>query len=108
MDRRAKILTEPHCLVNVPQYRQPYFDNDTMEEMALEWEKVGFVRKSTSSWNSPVLLVKKANGKPRFCVDYRRLNLATSNDAYPLPRIDDILDSLGDITRSCMFRRSNP
>ena len=36
----------------------------------------------------------------RFCVDYRRLNLVTKMDVYPLPRIDDMLDSLSE---ACMF-----
>lgn len=37
----------------------------------------------------------KKNGKARFCVDYRRLNGITKKDAYPLPRMEDCLDSLG-------------
>ena len=43
-----------------------------------------------------MVLVKKKNGKLRFCVDYRHLNAVTKKDAYPLPRIDDIFDSLTD------------
>ena len=31
----------------------------------------------------------------RFCVDYHRLNAIARKDVYPLPRIDDILDTLG-------------
>ena len=41
-----------------------------------------------------VVLVTKKDGKTRFFVDYRRLNLATVKDAYPLPRIDNTLDML--------------
>ena len=33
-------------------------------------------------------------GSYRFCVDYRKLNSVTKKDVYPLPRIDDILDTL--------------
>ena len=49
---------------------------------------------SESPWTSPVVLVKKKNGKLRFCVDYRRLNKITKKDAYPLPRVDEMLDTL--------------
>ena len=42
----------------------------------------------------PVLLVTKKDGGTRFCVDYHHLNIATVKDAYPLPRIDDMLDML--------------
>ena len=52
------------------------------------------IQESTSSWASPVVLVAKKNEKKRFCVDYRKLNAITKKDSYPLPRIDEMLDSL--------------
>ncbi|UYV68342.1 K02A2.6-like [Cordylochernes scorpioides] len=52
------------------------------------------VKPSESPWSSPVILVRKKDGTWRFCVDYRRLNKITKKDVYPLPRIDDALDSL--------------
>ena len=53
------------------------------------------VQPSSSPWASPIILVPKKDGSSRFCIDYRKLNSVTKKDVYPLPRIDDILDTLG-------------
>ena len=56
----------------------------------------GVIEPARSEWASPVVLVRKQDNSLRFCVDYRRLNAITVKDTYPLPRMDECLDSLGD------------
>jgi len=58
--------------------------------------KLNVIDPRHSAWESPVVIVPKKNGKARFCVDYRRLNNITRKDAYPLARMEDCLDFLGD------------
>ncbi|XP_068207596.1 uncharacterized protein [Palaemon carinicauda] len=53
------------------------------------------IQTSVSPWRSPVVLVGKADGMFRMCVDYRKVNAHTKNDSFPLTRIDDCLDQIG-------------
>ena len=48
-------------------------------------------------WLANVVLVKKANGKWRMCVDFTNLNKVCPNDSYPLPSIDALVDSASGI-----------
>jgi cleavage and polyadenylation specificity factor subunit 1 len=53
-------------------------------------EKEGIIRRSSSTWSAPLHMVMKPDGTWRPCGDYRRLNLATTPDSYPLPNIQDL------------------
>ena len=54
-----------------------------------------FIRKSNSSYSSPVVCVRKKDQSLRLCVDYRALNQKTVPDRHPIPRIQESLDNLG-------------
>ena len=43
-------------------------------------------------WLANIVMVKKANGKWRMCVDFTDLNKACPKDSYPLLRIDQLVD----------------
>lgn len=55
----------------------------------------GLASPSVSSWSSPCLLVQKSDGTARFCTDYRRVNAVTVPDCFPMPRMEDCVDSVG-------------
>ena len=52
------------------------------------------IRPSSSPW----ALVDKKDGTVQFCVDYRKLNLVAKFDAYPMPCIEEVMESIGAAT----------
>ena len=59
---------------------------------------MGIIRPSKSAWSSPLHVVPKPNGSWRPCGDYRRLNLATADDRYPLPHIQSFTSATAGAT----------
>ena len=59
-----------------------------------EMEEKGIIRPSTSPYASQMVVVRKKSGQLRICVDFRALNKVTIDDAFPLPRINEVIDSL--------------
>jgi hypothetical protein len=49
-------------------------------------------------WLANIVPVKKKNGKWRMCIDFTNLNKATPKDNYPLPRMDQVIDSTASAT----------
>ncbi len=56
--------------------------------------EAGVIQESTSEWASAPVLIRKRDGSVRWCIDYRALNEVTRKDVFPLPLVDDCLDTL--------------
>ena len=73
------------------------FASDSNQAISNEVEKliiVGFIREVYYfDWLANVVMVKKSNGKWRICVDFTDLNKACLKDSFPLPQIDQLVDS---------------
>ena len=74
--------------------RVPLPHREKVQELLKDMLQKGVISPSKSPWASPIVLVKKKDGTTRFCVDYRKVNEVTRKDAYPIPRVDDTLDTL--------------
>ena len=84
-------LTEPLPRHYSPLYKQSTEELKATKDYLIDNLSKGWIEASQSPFASPVLFVRKASGALRFCVDYRKLNSITRVDAYPLPRIDELL-----------------
>eukprot|EP00731_Ephydatia_muelleri_P007275 Em0003g1523a len=90
-----------HCIktgdsnpISQPVRRLPPHRKEQVNKLLHEMQENDIIHPSSSPWASPIVLVQKKDGSVRFCIDYRKLNAVTTKDAYPLPRIDDTLDTL--------------
>ena len=67
----------------------------------------GAIRPSQSLWCNAVVLVRKKDWSLRFCIDFRRFNARTKKDAYPLPQMQETMESMvGARHFSCMDLKS--
>lgn len=79
----------------LPYRRVPPSHYEKLRTALNEMEEKGIIRKSTSEYASPLVLVWKKNGDLRICTDFRWLNARTLRDAHPLPHQADALAALG-------------
>jgi len=57
--------------------------------------KEGVIQPSQSKWAAPLLLVRKKDGRWRFCIDYHELNKVTKKDCYPMSNANEGLNGFG-------------
>ena len=80
--------------IKQPPRRIPLHRKKVVQEEVEKMLERGVIEPCDSPWASPIVLAAKKDGSTRFCVDFRRVNDVTRKDAYPLPRIEDNLDTL--------------
>ena len=89
-----KICTGNALPIKQAARRLPHHKRNVLKEIIDDLLQKGIITESSSPWASPIVMVGKKDGSFRLCVDYRKLNHITVRDAYPLPRIDETIDSL--------------
>ena len=92
---QQKIPTNECQPIRQKPYRLPQAYKEAVTKELEEMEKIGIVKESESEWSSPMVIVMKKDSKIRICVDFQKLNQFTKFNAYPLPCIDDLLDTVG-------------
>uniref|UniRef100_A0A8C5CZT0 ribonuclease H n=1 Tax=Gadus morhua TaxID=8049 RepID=A0A8C5CZT0_GADMO len=89
------IINEPGKKVKLRPYRIPEARREAVRSEVKTMLEAGVIEESNSEWCSPIVLMPKPDGTIRFCNDFRKLNEISKFDAYPMPRIDELIERLG-------------
>ena len=90
-----RINTGTENPIHVPPRHIPQARKGEVHRLLHDMLEYRIIEPSEGPWSSPIVLAKKKDGSLQFCVDYRKVKAITWKDAYPLPRVDDTLDTLG-------------
>ncbi len=80
--------------IKLPLRKTPLHFLGDEEKLLDEMLRAEIIEPSTSSWAAAPVLVRKKNGKLRWCIDFRLCNQVTKPDVYPMPLMSDCIDAL--------------
>lgn len=89
-----KIDTGDAAPVKQRMRRTPLGFQEEEEKTLKSMLEAGVIQESQSEWASAPVLVRKKDKTVRYCIDYRDLNAKTVKDAFPLPLIEECIDTL--------------
>ena len=93
---KHRVDTETERPQSRTYYRESPLVQPEIDRQVMELLHHGFIEPSTSMWHSPVVLVKKRDGTYRFTCDFRKLNAVTIKQSFPVPRLEDVWDMIGE------------
>jgi hypothetical protein len=89
------VLTDPNPVYSKPRRQSSALQSiiDGEVDKMIEW---GVAEPSDSDYGASILIIWKKDGRPRVCIDYRKLNAVTQKDRYPMPDTNEALDRLAE------------
>nr|CAD2202708.1 unnamed protein product [Meloidogyne enterolobii] len=89
------IITTTEEPITSRPHRVPFKYREELQKHIEALLKSGVMVKSDTPWVSNIVLVQKKDGGLRPCIDFRKLNEVTVPDHFPLPRLESIMERIG-------------
>ena len=91
---KFKVYPKTDAPIASQNYRVSYAKQPALRTIISKNLRQGLIKRTSSAWNSPIILVPKKDGTERMVIDYRAINKNIVQDHYPLPRIEDLCVNL--------------
>ena len=91
---KFKVYPQTDAPIASQNYRVSYAKKPALRAIISKNLRQGLIKRTSSAWNSPIILVPKKDGTERMVIDYRAINKNIVQDHYPLPRIEDLCVNL--------------
>ena len=91
---KFKVYPKTDAPIAAQNYRVSYAKKPALRAIIAKNLRQGLIKRTSSAWNSPIILVPKKDGTERMVIDYRAINRNIVQDHYPLPRIEDLCVNL--------------
>ena len=92
---QCELKLDTETPIRVKQYPLPHSQEETIRQEVQSMLEMNVIERTSSPFSAPIVLVKKKDGRVRFCVDYRKLNKNLVFDGEPMPDVEQIFAKIG-------------